>query len=277
MIANNMPGAGSMITANYLYNRAPKDGTVFGMFAGGMALTPLLGETKALFDSRKWTWIGSMNEETSLCLSWANSGVKSIDQVFEREFMIGTSSSTGTAVDFPTSSNGLLGTKFKLISGYSGSNGVMLALERGEVHGMCGMPLATLRTARPEWLEKKQINIILQEATRRHPELPDVPTVADLAKDAETKQAVELIFGWQIMGRPLAAPPDLPAKRVETLRNAFQTTMKDPVFLAEAEKMRVEISPITPQQMEQFIARAYDTPKAVIERAMAAQGRTEAK
>ncbi len=277
MIANNMPGAGSMITANYLYNRAPKDGTVFGMFAGGMALTPLLGAPKALFDSRKWTWIGSMNEETSLCLSSANSGVKSIDQVFEREFMIGTSSSTGTAVDFPTSSNGLLGTKFKLISGYSGSNGVMLALERGEVHGMCGMPLATLRTARPEWLEKKQINIILQEATRRHPELPDVPTVADLAKDAETKQAVELIFGWQIMGRPLAAPPDLPAKRVETLRNAFQTTMKDPVFLAEAEKMRVEISPITPQQMEQFIARAYDTPKAVIERAMAAQGRTEAK
>jgi tripartite-type tricarboxylate transporter receptor subunit TctC len=277
MVPNNMPGAGSMIAANYLYNRAPKDGTVFGMFAGGMALAPLLGDTKALFDSRKLSWLGSMNEETSLCLAWATSGFKTIEDVLTREFTIGTASSTGTSYAFPTSSNSLLGTKFKLVSGYPGSSGVMLAVERGEVEGMCGMPLATLQTVRPQWLEKKQINILVQEATRRHPDLPDVPTVLDLAKTDDTKRVVELIYGWQIMGRPFTAPPDVPAVRLAALRAAFDATMKDPVFVAEAEKQHVDISPIGAKEIEEFIARAYETPKHLVTRAMEAQGRTGAE
>lgn len=274
MVPNNMPGAGSMIAANHLYNRAPKDGTMFGMFAGGMALAPLLGDTKALFDSRKLAWLGSMNEETSLCLSWGTSGITTIADVMAREFTIGTASSTGTSFAFPTSSNSLLGTKFKLVSGYPGSSGVMLAVERGEVQGMCGMPLATLQTVRPQWLEQKQINIILQEATRRHPDLPDVPTVMDLAKTEDTKRVVDLIYGWQIMGRPFTAPPGVPEARVAALRTAFDATMKDPVFLAEAEKQHVDISPIGAKEIEQFIARAYETPKPLVQRAMEAQGRT---
>src|SRR5262249_12366414 len=152
LVTNNMPGAGSMIAANYLYNRAARDGTVFGMFAGGMALAPLLGDKNALFDSRELGWLGSMNEETSVCLSWATSGIRSIQDVLEREFTIGTSSATGTSYTFPMAANRLLGTKFKLVAGYSGSSGVMLAVERGEVQGMCGIQLSTLQTVKAEWM-----------------------------------------------------------------------------------------------------------------------------
>jgi tripartite-type tricarboxylate transporter receptor subunit TctC len=273
MVPQNMPGAGSMIAANYLYARAPKDGTVFGLFAGGMALQPLLGDKNATFDSRKFSWIGSMNQETSLCLAWAASGVTSIDDVLKQPFTIGTASSTGTSFAFPTSSNSLLGTKFKLVSGYPGTAGVMLAVERGEVQGMCGMPLASIQTARPQWLADKQINIILQEATQRHPELPSVPTVLDLAKDEDSKKLVQLIYGWQIMGRPFTAPPDVAADRVAALRAAFEATMKDPTFLAEAGKLKIEINTIDAKAIEDFVNQAYATPDALLKRAMAAQNR----
>ena len=276
-VLKNMPGAGSMITANYLYNRAPADGTVFGMFAGGMALAPILGDKNAFFDSRKLSWLGSMNQETSLCLSWATSGVKSIEDVLKNEFTIGTASSTGTSFAFPTSENNLLGTKFKLVSGYPGSSGNMLAVERGEVQGMCAMSLSTLKTVRPLWLEKKQINIILQETTRRNPELPDVPTVLDLAKTEDIKRVIELIYGWQIMGRPFTAPPGVPRDRMTALRKAFDATMKDPAFVAEAEKLRIEIDPIDGAEIDRFIARAYETPELLVTRAMEAQGRIRSK
>jgi tripartite-type tricarboxylate transporter receptor subunit TctC len=275
MVPQNMPGAGSMITANYLYNRAPKDGTAFGLFAGGMVLHPLLGDKNATFDSRKFSWLGSMNKETSLCVAWAASGFASIEDVLKRELTVGTASSTGTSFAFPTSSNNLLGTKFKLVSGYPGTAGVMLAVERGEVQGMCGMPLASLQTARPQWLEKKLINIVLQETTQRHQELPNVPTVIDLAKDEDTKKVLQLIFGWQIMGRPFTAPPGVPEDRLKALRDAFLATMKDPAFLAEADKLKLEISPIGAAEIENYISQAYATPEPLIKRAMAAQNRTE--
>jgi tripartite-type tricarboxylate transporter receptor subunit TctC len=275
IIISNMPGAGSLIAANYLYNKAEKDGSVIGMFAGGLALDPLFGNAQARFDGRRLTWIGSMNGETSLCLARSDAPIKTVQDIFKQEFIIGTASSTGGTFAFPTSSNYLLKTKFKLVSGYSGTNGVMLAVDRGEVQGMCGISYSSVKTARPQWLEKNQVNIILQESTRRLPELPDVPAVMELAKDEETKRVLELIYGWKLaMGRPIVGPPDIPQARVAVLRQAVDAMLKDSAFLAEAEKLQVEIVPTSGAEIEQFIMRAYETPKALIDRATLAQGRT---
>jgi tripartite-type tricarboxylate transporter receptor subunit TctC len=278
IIVSNMPGAGSLIAANFLYNKAPKDGSVIGMFAGGLTLDPLLGNSKARFDSRRLTWIGSMNGETSLCLARSDAPIKTAQDIFKQEFIIGTASSTGGTFAFPTSSNYLLQTKFKLVSGYPGTAGVMLAVDRGEVQGMCGISYSSVKTARPQWLDKNLVNIILQESTRRLPELPDVPTVMDLAKDEETRRVLELIYGWKLaVGRPFAGPPDIPPARVAVLRQGFDATLKDSDFLAEAEKLQIEIVPTTAAEIEQFITRAYETPKALIDRANLAQGRTGAE
>jgi tripartite-type tricarboxylate transporter receptor subunit TctC len=272
MVVENMPGGGSMIAANYLYNRASKDGTVFGMFAGGMALAPLFGNSNAAFDSRKFGWLGSMNQESSLCLASAKSGITSIDSVLRAEMTVGTASSTGTSYTFPTVDNKLVGTKFKLVSGYEGSSGVMLALERGEVQGMCGLPLTSIQSARPQWLEKKQVDILLQETTRRDPKLPDVPTVLDLAKDENTKRIIELIYGWQIMGRPFTAPSGVSAERIAALRKAFEETIHSGEFLSEAKKVRADVDLTDAKLIQDFLDRAYDTPEALVKRATEVQG-----
>lgn len=277
VMPSNMPGAGSMIAANYLYARASKEGTEFGIFAGGMALNPLLGNKEARFNAEKFSWIGSMNQETSLCVAWATTSIKSIEDVFKKELTIGTASSTGTSFVFPTSSNYLLGTKFKLVSGYKGSRGVMLALERGEVEGMCGLPLASIQTRQPQWLKENKINILLQETTRRHPELPDVPTVMDFAKTNDIKRIVNLIYGWQVMGRPFTAPPDVPKDRIKALRAAFNAAMKDPKLLDEAKKTKFELNPLTAEEIEEFLSSVYKTPAGLVERAAVIQGLKKAQ
>src|SRR6185312_12215932 len=249
VVVSNVPGAGSMILANNLYNRAPRDGSVLGVIAGDAALDPLFGQAEAQYDALKFSWIGSMNEETSTCFAWHTSPVQSIEDVLHREFVVGTSSSSGTTYKYPTASNRLLGTKFKIVSGYDGTNGAMLAVERGELEGMCGTAWNSIRTARPQWLSQKLIRIILQEAVRRNPDLPDVPTVMDIAKTDRTKQVLQVIYGWQIMGRPIVAPPGLPAERLAGLRTAFAETLHDPAFLADAEKMMLDIRLVGPAEM----------------------------
>jgi tripartite-type tricarboxylate transporter receptor subunit TctC len=273
VVASNMPGAGSLILANHLYNRAAKDGTVIGMVNGEAALSPLFGQADALFDSLKLSWIGSISQETSICLVWHSAAIAGIKDVLRNTLVIGAASATGTTYNYPNSSNHLLGTKFKIVAGYEGTNAVMLAVERGEVQGMCGTPLNSLRSARPQWLEQKQAKVILQEATARHPDLSDVPTVMELAPDGETKRVLELIYGWQIMGRPIVAPPGLPAERFTALRQAFDDTMKDPDFLAAAQRSILEINPINGPAIESFLIRVYRTPKALVERAAEALGR----
>jgi len=275
VVPSNMPGAGSIILANHLYNRAAKDGTVIGMVTGDAALNPLFGLAEAHFDSLKLSWIGSVNKETSICLAWHTAPIKSIDDVFHRDFIVGTSSSTGTTFSYPTSSNALLGTKFKIVSGYEGTNGVWLAIERGEVEGVCGTPWNSIRSGRPQWIRDKLITVILQEATTRNPDLPDVPTVMDIAKTDEQKRVLELIYGWQIMGRPLVAPPGLPPDRFAALRQAFDATMQDADFRAEAVKMMLDVNPLTGAEIDAFLARVFQTPRPLIERAAAALGRTD--
>jgi tripartite-type tricarboxylate transporter receptor subunit TctC len=273
VIPGNMPGAGSIVLANYLFNRAPKDGSVIGVVAGDAALNPLFRHPEAHYDSLKFSWIGSMSEETSTCFAWHTAPIRTIEDAFRHEFVIGTASSTGTTFSYPTSSNFLLGTKFKIIPGYEGTNRAMLAVERGEIEGMCGTAWNSIKSSHPGWLENKLVNIILQEATHRHPDLPDVPTVMDIATTDHQREVLEMIYGWQVMGRPVVAPPDIPPERLAALRRAFDATMRSPPLLADAEKIRLDIGPIRGEEVDAFLARVYRTPQSIVSEAATALGR----
>ena len=277
IVPGNMPGAGSLILMNHLYNRAARDGSVLGVVAGDAALDPLFGHAQAQYDALKLAWIGSMNEETSTCFVWHTSPVQSIEDAMHRPVIIGTSSSTGTTYSYPTAHNRLLGTQFKIVSGYDGTNGAMLAVERGEVEGMCGTAWNSLRTARPQWLANGLIRVILQEATRRNADLPDVPTVMDIARSERQRQVLQTIYGWQVMGRPVVAPPQLPPDRLAALRTGFDATMRDPAFLADAEKTMLDIRPVAAHEIEEFLGAVYRTPPAIVEEAAAALGRQKDK
>ena len=239
-----MPGAGSLVLANWLYNVGPKTGLVFGTIGRGTGFDPLLGSDKAKFDATKFNWIGSMNDEVSVCVAWHTTGITKLEQVMEKELVVG---GTGPAADtdqFPKILNGVLGTKFKIVSGYPGGNDVNLAMERGEVQGRCGWSWSSVKSTHPHGCKNKQINILAQLSLSKHEDLPDVPLITDLAKNDEQQQIFRLVFARQVLGRPFLAPPGVPADRVAALRKAFMDTMKDKAFLAEAKKAQLEITPV---------------------------------
>lgn len=265
VVPQNMPGAGSLTLANYLYNIAPKDGTAFGTFGRGLAMDKLLGGTGIRFDSRHFSWLGSLNNEVSICVSWHTSPIKRVEDMRTHEFIVGgTGSGSDTAI-FPLVLRNLLGLDIKLISGYPGGTDVLLAMERGEVDGRCGWSWSTVMATRPDWVEEHKINILLQLALDKHPDLPNVPLVTDLARTDDERQAMELIFARQVMGRPYTAPPGVPAERLEALRRAFDATTRDPEFLADAAKLDLEVNPVTGEQVAALITRIYGATPAAIE------------
>ncbi|MFM2129642.1 MAG: hypothetical protein RL477_1188 [Pseudomonadota bacterium] len=273
IVIKNMPGAGSLKAANYIYNVAPKDGSLFGIVAGGIIIDSLIGGTKTEFDGRKFTWLGSANESTSACYAWHATGFKTLKDVMEKEFVVGAVSGGSSTYVWPLAMNNILGTKFKIVGGYPGTNDIVLAVERGEVQGLCGLFLSSIKPMRPTWLPEKKVNVLVQEATARHPDIPDVPTVLEYAKNADDRAALNLIFGWQVMGRPFIAPPGVPEDRAAALRASFDATMKDKAFLADADKTRIEIIPRTAAQVHAFLDEAWKTPKPVIERVYKVMGR----
>jgi len=269
VIIQNMPGAASLTMTNYMYNVAPRDGTAIGLPARGLFIEPLFGNENAKFEARKFTWIGSMSRDAALCFTWHTSGIATIDDAKKREVLVGSSGVNGSSHQFPMLVNALIGTKFKPLLGYVDSAGVGLAMERGELEGYCSFTWGSIKSARPKWIEQKQINILLQLTLSKHRELPHIPLAMDLAKDEVARQAFALVFGDQEMGRPVVAPPDVPPDRVAALRQAFDATMRDQEFLAEAGRMAIDIDPIDGQAAEQVLARLYATPKDVIERVAA--------
>ncbi|MGA7486649.1 MAG: tripartite tricarboxylate transporter substrate-binding protein [Xanthobacteraceae bacterium] len=263
VVPKNMPGAGSLVLANWLYNVAPKDGTAFGMIGRGTGFDPLLGSTKAQFDAAKFNWIGSMNDEVSVCVAWHTSGIAELDQVKQKQLTVG---GTGPAADtdqFPKVLNATLGTKFKIVTGYPGGNDVDLAMERGEVMGRCGWSWSSVIATHKSWIDDKKINVLVQLSLSKHPDLPHVPLVMDFAKTDEQKQVFKLVFARQPMGRPFLAPPGIPAERVAVLRKAFMDTMKDGEFLAEAGKLKLEINPVSGAAVQDIVQEVYQTPKSV--------------
>jgi tripartite-type tricarboxylate transporter receptor subunit TctC len=264
----NMEGAGSLRLANWLYNVAAKDGHVFGTIGRGTGFDPLLGSKTAQFDGTKFNWIGSANDEVSVCVVWNGRGkAAKFDDLLTQELNVGGTGAAADTDQFPRIINGVLGTKMKIITGYPGGNDINLALERGEVDGRCGWSWSSVKSTRASWMSDKKITILMQLSLAKHPDLPDIPLIVDLAKNEEQRQILKLIFARQALGRPFVAPPGIPADRVAILRKAFMDTMADKEFLAEAEKAQLEITPIAGEAVQKLVTEVYQTPAAVAHKA----------
>jgi tripartite-type tricarboxylate transporter receptor subunit TctC len=267
IMPENMPGAGSMVMMNYLYNVAPRDGTVIGVPSRNLALEPLLGNEQSRYDAQKFNWLGSMTREVSTCITWHTSGVRTIEDARRREVTVGATGAPADSNIFPKLVNAFLGTKFKTVLGYPDSAAVGLAMERRELDGYCSFTWSAIKSARPHWLAEKKINFLLQLSLSRHPDLAGVPLVTDLAKDDASRQVFALAFGTQKMGRPVAAPPGVPVERAQALRQAFDATVTDPEFREDAARGALELDdPISGRQVGEILEQIYATPKPLVER-----------
>jgi tripartite-type tricarboxylate transporter receptor subunit TctC len=271
ILPKNMEGGGGMRLANWLYNVGPKDGSAFGAVARAMAFEPLLGNKGAQYDGRRFNYIGSANDEVSVCLAWHTSGVKTFEDAQKTQLVVGSGGVSDDTYQYPALLNNMFGAKFKMVPGYPGGNDINLAVERGEVQGRCSIPWSTVKATRKFWIDEKKVNLLMQYSLAKHADLPDVPLVMDLAKTDEQRTILKLIFGRQVMGRPFTMPPDVPKERVAALRKAFSDTMADKDFLAEAEKAKFEITPVTGEAIENLVLEVYrNTTPQVAEKAGAA-------
>ncbi|MYZ47552.1 Bug family tripartite tricarboxylate transporter substrate binding protein [Propylenella binzhouense] len=272
LVPQNMPGAGSLKSATYLFGVAPKDGSVMGTFAQQLAVAPLLGD--APFDARQFTWIGSVAGEVSVCAYSTASPVKSWEDMKTIPHKVG-GEGRGSDVDaLSLTLKNLFGAKLEVITGYPGTTDMMLAVERGEIDGVCGISYGSLKSRFANLLDEGKVHVILQAGLKGAPDLT-VPNAADLAETTEEKQIIRFILAPNVMGRPYAAPPGIPAERAEALRTAFDATMKDPDFLAKAASLRLEVSPVTGAEIAGLLEEIYATPKAVIEKAAEVSGAKE--
>ncbi|HWG03619.1 MAG TPA: hypothetical protein VG271_01270 [Beijerinckiaceae bacterium] len=268
-VPEDMPGAGSLNAANTIYNIAPKDGTAFGTTHRFVPLMPLLGVQGPKFDPLKYTYIGSMNRENTLCISWKGSGIDTIQDAVTHEFTVGTTGAGAELTTFNSTLSHLLGLRLKVVSGYQTSLEVDLAMSRGEVQGRCGVSYGTLKNTEPDWLANNKVDILLQLGLSKDPELPNVPLFGDLVKDQRDRQALQLMLAPAEIGRPFFGPPDIPAERTAALRTAFDAATKDPQLIEEAAKQRLGVSPVSGADMQALIERAYRSPQPVIDRARA--------
>jgi tripartite-type tricarboxylate transporter receptor subunit TctC len=266
LIPQNMPGAGSIKAALYLFSVAPKDGSVIGTFARGMASAALMGEAK--FDARQFTWLGSVTKDTTVCISWNTSPIKSWSDVMNRQFTAGGEGAAGDPDIFAKLYKNVFGAKIRLATGFPGTTDVALAMQRGEVDGLCGISWSTIKSRYPNWVAEKKINLLLQAAPKRDPELPNVPLAADFARTPEQKQILDFVVTSEVLARPYVAPPGIPADRKAVLRKAFDDTMKDPAFLADAKKTMIDINPVSGPEVDAIVASLYALPRDVVQKAM---------
>jgi len=266
ILPQNMPGAGSLKAANFIYTAAPKDGSTFGTFARSTGINPLL-ESGATFDGTKFSWLGSVTDDVSTCLTWHTSAVKTWKDFLEKPVTLGGQGISSDPDIFARLYKNVFGAPIKLVSGYPGTNEITLAMERGEVDGLCGLSWSTIKTRHATWLRDKKVNIIVQSAFKKVPELGNVPLVMDLTKDKAKLQILKLLLAAQEMARPFAAPPGIPANRKAALAAAFDATMKDPQYLAEAQKTNIDVNPVSGKALDELLAELYATPKDVVKMA----------
>src|SRR5436853_242071 len=263
IVPQNMTGAGSLRAAQYIYSVAPKDGTTFGTFGRTIATTPLLTPATAPFDGTKFTWLGSVTNEVSTCVTWHTAPVKSWNDVLAKEVAMGGEGPGADPDVYALLYKNVFGAKWKLVTGYHGTNDTVLAMERGEVDGLCGLSWSTLKSRHMQLFTDKKINVIVQAALKKQPELADIPLASELTKNPEQLQILKLLLASQEMARPFAAPPDIPADRRSALLAGFDKTMQDSEFLAEAQKLSMDVNPLPAQAMAELLAELYATPRAV--------------
>jgi tripartite-type tricarboxylate transporter receptor subunit TctC len=270
IVPKNMEGAGSLRLANWLYRVAPKDGTAFGTLGRGIPFDPLMGGKGAQFKATEFGWIGSANDEVSLCVAWGKTGITRFEDLYSREMIVGGTGATADTDLFPKVVNGVFGTKMRVISGYPGGNDITLAMQRGEVQGRCGWSWSSIKATHQDWVKDGTLKLLVQLSLEKHPDLPNVPLIMDLVRTGEQRAVLRLVFARQVIGRPYLAPPGVPAARLALLRKAFMDTMNDPDFLAEAEKLKLEVTPVPGEKVEQLVAEIYRTPPDIVSKALAA-------
>jgi tripartite-type tricarboxylate transporter receptor subunit TctC len=266
VIAQNMPGAGSLKAAMYVHGVAPKDGSVIATIGRSAPIEPLLGD--AQFDGRSFTWLGSIASNSSLCTSWHTTAIKTWQDAMSKPFALAGEGSGSDPDNFARILKNVFGAKVKLVTGYPGGTEMNLAIERGEVDGRCGWSWDSIKSTRPDWLRDKKINLLAVFSLQRAADIPaDVPLIGDLARSDEQRQILGVHLAGQALGRPFFTSPGVPADRKAALRAAFDATMKDPDFVAEIAKVKLEVNPASGAEIDRLLAEVYAMPKDVIEKA----------
>jgi tripartite-type tricarboxylate transporter receptor subunit TctC len=268
-IVQNQPGAGSVTMTSQLYANGPFDGTVIGAAFAGMPTIPLLQPGGSRFDPTKLIWLGNTNRETHVTYVWHTAPVQSLSDARTQELIMGAQAPGSSQVDFPLVADALLGFKFKVVPGYQSTSKINLALESGEVQGTIAA-WTTLKTLSSAWLADQKIKIIAQWALRPNPELPGIPNVLDSATTAAERDALRLVLARLDIGRPFFLPPNVPADRVAALRTAFDATMQDPDYRAEADKLKIDVDPLTGAELTALVAQVAQTPADTVARVRAA-------
>ena len=266
IVVQNMPGAGSMRAAQFVFSAAPKDGTAIGTFGRQMGITPLL-TPNANYDGTKFGWLGSITNEVSNCVVWHTAAVKTWEDLLVKPITFGGDGPGADPDVFALLYKNVFNAPIKLVSGYHGTTPLVLAMERGEIDGLCGYSWSTIKSKHQNWLKDKSMILLVQAGLKKDPELPDVPLVLDKAKTDEQRAILKLFLTSQETARPFTAPPGIPADRQAALTAAFDATMKDPEFLAEAKKLNLDINPLSGKEITGLLQELYATPKAIVEKA----------
>ncbi|MGE3247325.1 MAG: Bug family tripartite tricarboxylate transporter substrate binding protein [Beijerinckiaceae bacterium] len=265
IVPKNTPGAGGRIAAAYMYKIAPKDGTALATSDQSLALQQAFGDKGIKFDTTKFIYIGNPNAGNNVVTMWHTAGINSVEDAAKKVTVMGATG-RNTSAYYPLVMNALLGTKFRVLTGYRGGSHINLAMEKGEVDGRGSNNWASWKSTRPDWIAQKKINIIAQVGPKREADLPNVPLLTDLAKNDEDRKVMELLSAPVAIGRPIFTTPDVPADRVKAMREAFEKTMKDPAFLADAKKINLEIDPVSGETMQKIVAGIVATPKDIVKK-----------
>jgi tripartite-type tricarboxylate transporter receptor subunit TctC len=271
MIVKSMPGGGNVLATNFMYNRAPTDGTHIATINNSIPLHQVLDGSGVHYDASKFHWLGSPGRYNSVAYVWHTAGIRTFKDLLEKEVILGGTGAGSSIVIYPQATNSLLGTKFKIVLGYKSTAEIDIAMERGEVQARTGSYTALL-SEHPEWIKDKKIVILFQIGSKRDPALPDVPLLTELAKSDEDREILKLISSPIALGRPYLAPPNMPADRLASLRKAFAATLQDKEFVAEMTKLQHDIDPISAEEVEQIVKDTVNAPPAIVAKAKAVMG-----
>lgn len=271
IVARNMPGAGHIRAANYVFNQSPKDGTTIASFIPIFVMAQVLERSKSIqFNPAHFNWLVSTSSSNSTIYVWHTTGVKTLEDAMQKETLMGGTGVGSYTVIYPTVTNSVLGTKFKIVMGYPSTNEIAIAMERGEVQGRAGNNFNSLLAENPEWLKTGKINLLAQVGLERDPDFPAVPLLTDFAKTEEQRQVLRFFSTDIVIGRPFVTSPGVPAERVTLLRRAFGALVKDPAFLADMKKAHLDVGPVAGEKIQTIVADFVNTPADIVARAKAA-------
>jgi tripartite-type tricarboxylate transporter receptor subunit TctC len=269
VIAQNLTAGAGMVLANNLYNTAPKDGTSIGIVRASVLYEQIFGNKAVKFDGQRFSWLGNMNSAQDACVFWNGAGVDKLADLFGREHVVGSDGTAGMSYQFPRIYNELLGTKLKVVTGYKGTPDRVLAMERGEIEGACGLTTSLVKSNFSQQYKEGKLKVISQAGLSRDPDFPDAPNMLDQAKTPEQRQMLAFMYAQLQLSRAVAAPPGLSVDRMSTLRDAFDAAMADPGLREEAKQQKLDINPIDGEETARVVQRFFSSPPAVVEKVQA--------